>query len=118
MDGAVWRDPEHVQEWVGELSKSDPVIVFCAYGFHVGCKTAIAQRGLDQRRTLVDLCAVPARSVLLLEQHDLAGPIEAARAPRVVQQHEREQSLRLGVSQQQLDQHAPEPNRLLAQFTS
>jgi superoxide dismutase, Fe-Mn family len=28
----------------GELSKSDPVVVFCAYGFHVGCKTAIALR--------------------------------------------------------------------------
>ena len=77
---------------------------------------AIAQRGLDQRRTLVDLCAVPARSVLLLEQHDLAGPIEAALASRVVQQHEREQSLRLGVSRQQLDQHAPEPDRLLTQI--
>ncbi len=51
MDGAVWRDPEHVQEWVGEVSKSDPVIVFCAYGFHVGCKTAIALReaGFDAK---------------------------------------------------------------------
>ena len=49
MDGAVWRDPDRVQEWVGELSRTDPVVVFCAYGFHVGCKTAIALReaGLD-----------------------------------------------------------------------
>ena len=44
IDGATWRDPERVQEWMGELSKSDPVVVFCAYGFHVGCKTAIALR--------------------------------------------------------------------------
>jgi superoxide dismutase, Fe-Mn family len=44
IDGATWRDPEHVKEWAGELSKSDPVVVFCAYGFHVGCKTAIALR--------------------------------------------------------------------------
>jgi Fe-Mn family superoxide dismutase len=44
MDGAVWRDPERVQDWIGDLSKSDPVVVFCAYGFHVGCKTAIALR--------------------------------------------------------------------------
>ena len=51
MDGAVWRDPEHVQEWVGELSKSDPVIVFCAYGFHVGCKTAIALREAGSTRS-------------------------------------------------------------------
>jgi len=51
MDGAVWRDPERIQDWVGELSKSDPVVVFCAYGFHVGCKTAIALReaGFDAR---------------------------------------------------------------------
>ena len=46
MQGATWRDPERVKEWAGELSKSDPVVVFCAYGFHVGCKTAIALRDL------------------------------------------------------------------------
>ena len=51
MDGAQWRDPERVQEWAGELSKTDPVITFCAYGFHVGCKTAIALRdaGFDAK---------------------------------------------------------------------
>ncbi|HKA41934.1 MAG TPA: Fe-Mn family superoxide dismutase [Burkholderiales bacterium] len=46
MQGATWRDPDRVQEWVGELSKSDPVVVFCAYGFHIGCKTAIKLRDL------------------------------------------------------------------------
>ena len=44
MDGAVWRDPDRIDDWVGELSRSDPVVVFCAYGFHVGCKTAVALR--------------------------------------------------------------------------
>ena len=44
IDGATWRDPDRVQEWAGELSKSDPVVTFCAYGFHVGCKTAIKLR--------------------------------------------------------------------------
>ena len=43
-EGATWRDPERVQEWIGELSKTDPVVVYCAYGFHVGCKTAITLR--------------------------------------------------------------------------
>ena len=43
-EGATWRDPELVQEWIGELSKTDPVVVYCAYGFHVGCKTAITLR--------------------------------------------------------------------------
>jgi len=46
MQGAIWRDPDRVQEWAGELSKADPVVVFCAYGFHVGCQTAIALRDL------------------------------------------------------------------------
>jgi superoxide dismutase, Fe-Mn family len=51
MDGALWRDPERIDEWIGELSKCDPVVVFCAYGFHVGCKTAIALReaGFDAK---------------------------------------------------------------------
>ena len=51
MQGATWRDPDRVQEWAGELSKSDPVVTFCVYGFHVGCKTAIALReaGFDAK---------------------------------------------------------------------
>jgi Fe-Mn family superoxide dismutase len=51
IDGATWKDPERVQEWAGDLSKSDPVVVFCVYGFHVGCKTAIALRdaGFDAK---------------------------------------------------------------------
>jgi Fe-Mn family superoxide dismutase len=50
-DGVVWRDPERVTEWMGELSKEKPVVVYCAYGFHVGCRTAIALRdaGFDAR---------------------------------------------------------------------
>jgi Fe-Mn family superoxide dismutase len=43
-DGAIWRDPERVQDWIGELSKAEPVIVYCVYGFHVGCRTAMALR--------------------------------------------------------------------------
>jgi len=50
-EGVTWRDPERVGEWMGELSKEQPVVVYCAYGFHVGCKTAIALRdaGFDAR---------------------------------------------------------------------
>ena len=44
IDGATWRDPDRMPEWVGELKKEVPVVVFCAYGFHVGCKTAVALR--------------------------------------------------------------------------
>jgi superoxide dismutase, Fe-Mn family len=51
MDGAVWRDPERIDDWIGELSKDDPVVTFCVYGFHIGCQTAIALRdkGFDAR---------------------------------------------------------------------
>ena len=50
-DGVTWKDPERVGEWMGELSKEKPVVVYCAYGFHVGCKTAIALRdaGFDAK---------------------------------------------------------------------
>lgn len=51
VDGVTWKDPERVQEWSAELSKEQPVAVYCAYGFHIGCKTAIALRdaGYDAR---------------------------------------------------------------------
>jgi len=43
-EGVRWRDPERVSEWMGELSKETPVVVYCAYGFHVGCRAAVALR--------------------------------------------------------------------------
>jgi len=51
MEGATWRDPERVDEWIGELSKNAPVVTFCVYGFHVGCETAVTLRkaGFDAR---------------------------------------------------------------------
>lgn len=51
MDGAVWRDPDRVDLWIGELSPDRPVAVYCAYGFHVGCNItrALRDHGLDAR---------------------------------------------------------------------
>jgi Fe-Mn family superoxide dismutase len=51
MVGAQWRDHEKVDEWIGELMKDEPVAVFCAYGFHVACRTAQALRdaGFDAK---------------------------------------------------------------------
>jgi superoxide dismutase, Fe-Mn family len=51
MEGAVWRDPERLDEWIGELSKTEPVVTFCVYGFHIGCETAATLRkaGYDAR---------------------------------------------------------------------
>ena len=58
MEGALWRDPERVDDWIGELSKSEPVVTFCVYGFHIGCETAVhaaksgIRREIHGRRTL------------------------------------------------------------------
>jgi Fe-Mn family superoxide dismutase len=51
MEGATWRDPERVDEWIGELTKTAPVVTFCVYGFHIGCETAATLRkaGFDAR---------------------------------------------------------------------
>jgi rhodanese-related sulfurtransferase len=51
MPRAVWRDPERVDDWCGQLSPEAPVFVYCAYGFEVGCNvaTVLRQRGFDAR---------------------------------------------------------------------
>jgi Fe-Mn family superoxide dismutase len=51
MEGAVWRDPERLDDWIGELSKTEPVVTFCVYGFHIGCESAATLRkaGFDAR---------------------------------------------------------------------
>jgi Fe-Mn family superoxide dismutase len=51
MAGAVWRDPERIDDWCSALSVDAPVAVYCAYGFHVGCQVtaALRERGFDAR---------------------------------------------------------------------
>ena len=51
VEGATWRDPERVQEWIKDLSRSDPVVVYCVYGFHVGCRVTgvLRDAGFDAR---------------------------------------------------------------------
>jgi Fe-Mn family superoxide dismutase len=51
MAAATWRDPERIDEWIGELSKTEPVVTFCVYGFHIGCETAepLRKAGFDAR---------------------------------------------------------------------
>jgi Fe-Mn family superoxide dismutase len=54
MKGAMWRDPARIDEWVKELSPDEPVFVYCAYGFHVGCSVAaqLCERGFDAKYLL------------------------------------------------------------------
>jgi Fe-Mn family superoxide dismutase len=51
MEGAIYRDPERVDEWCKELSTDVPVAVYCSYGFNVACAVTdvLRQRGFDAR---------------------------------------------------------------------
>lgn len=50
-EGIAWHDPDRLHEWIGDLSRSEPVVVYCAYGFHVGCTTAakLREAGFDAK---------------------------------------------------------------------
>ena len=65
-----------------------------------------------------DLRAIPARTVLLLEQHEFAARVDSRIAPRIMQQHHREQSARLGLVGHQRDQDTGQANRLRAEIGS
>jgi Fe-Mn family superoxide dismutase len=51
MADADYRDPERVHEWMSELSNETPVIVYCSYGFNVGCAVTatLRERGFNAR---------------------------------------------------------------------
>ena len=66
----------------------------------VGSEAARRDRTLDQADALRDVRAIPAAAILLLQQHHVARGGDTRLAPGVVQQHEREQSLHLGLRQQ------------------
>jgi len=44
-------DPERVHEWAGELAADTRVVVYCSYGFNVGCAVTatLRERGFDAR---------------------------------------------------------------------
>jgi rhodanese-related sulfurtransferase len=47
MRGALWRDPERVTEWAGELPRASHVVVYCIHGDEVsrGVAHALRERG-------------------------------------------------------------------------
>ena len=51
MQGAIWRDPDRVDEWSKELPAGAPIFVYCAYGYHVGCgvTAVLRERGFDAK---------------------------------------------------------------------
>jgi len=48
---ASWHDPAQLDQWVGELDPSQPVVVCCVHGLDVGRSTTLAlrARGFDAR---------------------------------------------------------------------
>ena len=51
MHGASWRDPDRIDEWSATLSADEPVFVYCAYGYAVGCgvTATLRERGFDAK---------------------------------------------------------------------
>ena len=69
-----------------------------------------------ERLALGDPRGVPARSVLVVEQDQLAGRADPRLAAGVVQQHQRQQAGRLGLVGEQRDHEPCQPDRLGAQL--
>jgi rhodanese-related sulfurtransferase len=51
IEGALWRDPERVGEWAGELPRSSEVVVYCMHGGEVsqGVAKALREAGPSAR---------------------------------------------------------------------
>src|SRR5438034_1516874 len=49
ITGALWRDPERVVDWAGELPRASRVVAYCVHGNEVsqGVAKALAGRGLS-----------------------------------------------------------------------
>lgn len=49
IHGAVWKDPEHVNEWSSDLSKDKPVVIYCVRGGSVSTsvQAALQEKGFD-----------------------------------------------------------------------
>src|SRR3954468_21675934 len=72
------------------------------------------ERSPHQTHAFGDLIAVPQRAILIFQQDQIAVPCRARRTARIVEQHQREQANRLRL-RQQIDEQAPEPDRLARQ---
>src|SRR5215831_17471158 len=61
---------------------------------------------LDEPNALLNLTAVPLVPILILKKHEIAFVANASIAPRVVEQHERQQGERLGLARKERNQTA------------
>ncbi|WP_050578520.1 Fe-Mn family superoxide dismutase [Rhizobium leguminosarum] len=51
LPGAIFRPPETIADWAGELPRGKPIVVYCIYGFQVSGNAVadLRRRGLDAR---------------------------------------------------------------------
>jgi len=49
IEGALWRDPERVAAWAGELPRASRVVAYCVHGHEVsqGVAKAVVERGIE-----------------------------------------------------------------------
>ncbi len=73
------------------------------------------QRGVEDSRSLGDRVGVPPGAVLVFEQHQVAGTVDACRSARVVQEHQREQAQGFGFVGHQLGERSRQPDGLGAE---
>ena len=85
---------------------------------HVRPRRAGAQRVLDQAEALGDLLAIPEAPVLVVEQHEIAVAVGARLAPRVLQQHEGEESGRLRLVGHEPARQPGEPDGFAAELAA
>ncbi len=74
-----------------------------------------AQRTLEHRDRLLDRDGVPQQTILRVEQHEVAEPVDARGSARVVQQHECEQPDHLRLVGHELGQRSAKANCLRTQ---
>jgi hypothetical protein len=69
------------------------------------------ERAVQQRTAFPDLGRVPECAILVLEQHEVL-PGDPRLTPRVVEQHQRKESVHLGFVGHELPNNTPEADRL------
>ena len=73
-EGVQWRDPEQLQQWMDELSRSEPVVVYCVrFSCRLQDRDQVARGGLR--------CEVHDQRTLRLEGDRRANQNERLRRP-------------------------------------
>jgi hypothetical protein len=81
----------------------------------VGAGLREPQSRVEKTNPLTNLVLVPAVTVLLLQGHQGARPVDTGRATGVVEKHEGEQAQRLGLVGHELGERSGQADRLGAQ---